>query len=96
VLRLLGVSTAALLLFVVLQALYSASLAALLSAGLYGLAQSGLNHLFAQMPGEYASHLLLRHYTLALVAVLGVSAVAAACGGWRVARIQASEGIRDV
>ena len=96
VLRLLGVSTAALLLFVVLQALYSAALAALLSAGLYGLAQSGLNYLFAQLPGEYASHLLPRHYTLALVAVLGVSAVAAACGGWRVARIQACEGIRDV
>ena len=96
VLRLLGFSTAALLLFVVLQALYSAGLAALLSAGLYGLAQSGLNHLFVQVPGEYASHLLARHYALALAAVLGVSAVAAACGGWRVARIQACEGIRDV
>jgi putative ABC transport system permease protein len=48
------------------------------------------------MPGEYASHLLVRHYALALVAVLGVSAVAAACGGWRVARIQACEGLRDV
>jgi putative ABC transport system permease protein len=96
VLRLLGFSTAALLLFVVLQALYSAGLAALLSAGLYGLAQSGLNHLFAQAPGEYASHLLVHHYAWALVAVLGVSVVAAACGGWRVARIQAFEGIRDV
>jgi putative ABC transport system permease protein len=96
VLRLLGFSTAALLLFVVLQALYSAGLAALLSAGLYSLAQAGLNHLFAQAPGEYASHLLARHYVWALVAVLGVSVVAAACGGWRVARIQAFEGIRDV
>ncbi|TFF07280.1 ABC transporter permease [Pseudomonas sp. BCA14] len=96
VLRLLGFSTAGLLLFVVVQALYSASAAALLSAGLYGLAEAGLNKLFAQVPGEYASHLLARHYGLALVAVLGVSAVAAACGGWRVARIQASEGIRDV
>ncbi|RON08097.1 hypothetical protein BK659_16170 [Pseudomonas brassicacearum] len=96
VLRLLGFSTAALLLFVVIQALYSAGFAALLSAGLYGLAQSGLNHLFVQMPGEYASHLLARHYALALAAVFGVSAVAAVCGGWRVARIQACEGIRDV
>ncbi|AZE97371.1 ABC-type antimicrobial peptide transport system, permease component [Pseudomonas orientalis] len=96
VLRLLGFSTAALLLFVVLQALYSASVAAVLSAGLYGLAEAGLNRLFVQVPGEYASHLLARHYGLALAAVLGVSAVAAACGGWRVARIQASEGIRDV
>lgn len=96
VLRLLGFSTGALLLFVVLQALYSAGFAAVLSALLYAFAQTGLNQLFMQVPGEYASHLLARHYALALVAVLGVSAVAAACGGWRVARIQASEGIRDV
>ncbi len=96
VLRLLGFSTAGLLLFVVLQALYSAGFAAALSGLLYGLAESGLNQLFVQVPGEYASHLLARHYGLALAAVLGVSAVAAACGGWREARIQASEGIRDV
>ncbi|XCY74524.1 ABC transporter permease [Pseudomonas sp. CBR-F] len=96
VLRLLGFSTAGLLLFVVLQALYSAGFAAALSGLLYGLAESGLNQLFVQVPGEYASHLLARHYGLALAAVLGVSAVAAACGGWRVACIQASEGIRDV
>ncbi len=96
VLRLLGFSTGALLLFVVMQALYSAGFAAVLSAGLYALAEAGLNQLFVQVPGEHASHLLSRHYALALVAVLGVSAVAAACGGWRVARIQASEGIRDV
>ena len=96
VLRLLGFSTAALLLFVVMQALYSAGFAAVLSAGLYGLAEAGLNRLFVQVSGEYASHLLARHYGLALVAVLGVSAVAALCGGCRVARIQASEGIRDV
>lgn len=96
VLRLLGFSTGALLLFVVLQALYSAGFAAVFSAGLYGLAEAGLNQLFVQVPGEHASHLLAHHYGLALVAVLGVSAVAAACGGWRVARIQASEGIRDV
>ncbi|AZE75697.1 ABC-type antimicrobial peptide transport system, permease component [Pseudomonas synxantha] len=96
VLRLLGFSTGALLLFVLLQALYSAGFAAVLSGGLYGLAEAALNKLFVQVPGEYASHLLARHYGLAVLAVLGVSAVAAACGGWRVARIQASEGIRDV
>jgi putative ABC transport system permease protein len=96
VLRLLGFSTGALLLFVTLQALYSAGFAAVLSGLLYGVAESGLNHLFMQMPGEYASHLLPRHYALALSAALGVSAVAAAFGGWRVARIEACEGIRDV
>ncbi|MDF2395174.1 ABC transporter permease [Pseudomonas sp. 3MA1] len=96
VLRLLGFSTGALLLFVVAQALYSAGLAALLSGALYGLAQAGLNHLFMQVPGEYASHLLPAHYGLALLATLGVSTLAAALGGWRVSRIEACEGIRDV
>lgn len=96
VLRLLGFSTGALLLFVVLQALYSGAIAALLGAGLYGLAEQGLNRLFGQVAGEYASHLLPRHYVFALLAVLGASAFAAALGGWRVARIEASEGIRDV
>ncbi|WEK09826.1 MAG: ABC transporter permease [Candidatus Pseudomonas colombiensis] len=96
VLRLLGFSTGALLLFVVVQALYSAGFAALLSGLLYALAESGLNHLFMQVPGEYASHLLPVHYALALFAALGVSTLAAALGGWRVSRIEASEGIRDV
>jgi putative ABC transport system permease protein len=96
VLRLLGFSTGALLLFVVLQALYSGVLAVLISVLLYSVAESGLNHLFVQVPGEHASHLLLRHYVIALSGVLGASVLAAALGGWRVARIEASEGIRDV
>jgi putative ABC transport system permease protein len=96
VLRLLGFTTAALLLFVVMQALYSAVLAALLAGWLYALAQTGLNHLFMGTANEYASHLLAVHYFIAFVAVLGASASAAALGGWRVTRIEASEGIRDV
>ncbi|UVM55675.1 ABC transporter permease [Pseudomonas sp. B21-012] len=96
VLRLLGFSTVALLAFVVLQALYSGVFAAVIGAALYALAESGLNQLFMQMPGEYASHLLPSHYLVALLAVLLASAAAAALGGWRVARIDACEGIRDV
>lgn len=96
VLRLLGLGTAALLLFVVLQALYSGALAALLGGLLYALAERGLNHLFMQVPGEYASRLLPVHYLVALAGVLLASAGAAALGGWRVARIDASQGIRDV
>ncbi|HEY0288392.1 MAG TPA: ABC transporter permease [Pseudomonas sp.] len=96
VLRLLGLSTGSLLLFVVLQALYSGLLAVALSAALYGLAERGLNHLFVQTPGEYASHLLLRHYGVVLFAVVSASALAAALGGWRVAGIDASKGIRHV
>ena len=96
VLRLLGLSTGALLLFVVLQATYSAALASLLAAALYGVAETGLNHLFEPQIGEYASHLLPVHYLVALLAVLMASVSAAALGGLRVARIEASEGIRDV
>ena len=48
VLRLLGFSTAALLLFVLLQALYSAGFAAVLSVGLYGLAEAALNKLLCR------------------------------------------------
>jgi putative ABC transport system permease protein len=96
VLRLIGFTTGTLLLFVVLQALYSGVLATIISFVLYGLAERGLNHLFVQAPGEYASHLLIRHYGAALLAVLGASATAAALGGWRLARIEASEGMRDV
>ena len=96
VLRLLGFSTGELLVIVVLQALYSGLFALALSFALYALAEIGLNQLFMQRPGEYASHLLLLHYCVALLAVLGASAIAAALGGWRVAQIQAGEGIRDV
>lgn len=96
VLRLLGFSTSSLLLFVVLQALYSGLLAVLLSVVLYGLAERGINLLFVQMPGEYASRLLPYHYGVVLLAVLCASALAAALGGWRVAGIEASDGIRHV
>ncbi|MDO7901464.1 FtsX-like permease family protein [Pseudomonas sp. K1(2024)] len=96
VLRLLGLGTAALLLFVVLQALYSGLLAVLLATLLYLLAEQGLNRLFMQVPGEYAAHLLPMHYLVALLAVLSASTAAAVLGGWRVARIDASQGIRDV
>jgi putative ABC transport system permease protein len=96
VLRLLGFSTGSLLLFVVLQSLYSGVLATVVSVGLYGLAEQGINTLFVQTPGEYASHLLTRHYCVAAFAVLSASVLAAALGGWRVSRIEASEGIRDV
>lgn len=96
VLRLLGLGSGALLFFVILQALYSGLFASVLSALLYRLAEGGINHLFVQVPGDYASRLLPEHYLVALAAVLLASALAAALGGRRVARIDASQGIRDV
>ncbi|MDR2308842.1 MAG: hypothetical protein LBE53_16815 [Paucimonas sp.] len=96
VLRLLGFGSAALLLFVICQALYSAVLAGAVAGLLYLLAEQGLNRLFMQVPGEYASHLLPVHYLVALCVVLLASTAAAALGGWRVARVDPCQGIRDV
>lgn len=96
VLRLLGFSSTALVAFVVLQALYTGVFSLLLAWMLYGVAEVGLNRLFQQTPGEYACRLLPGHYLLALLATLLCSSLAAASGGWRAARIEASEGLRDV
>ncbi|MNO94387.1 FtsX-like permease family protein [compost metagenome] len=96
VLRLLGFSTAALIAFVVLQSLYTGVLGVLLASALYGVAQMGLNRLFETGAGEYACRLLVNHYLTAMVATLLCCALASASGGWRAARIEASEGLRDV
>ena len=96
VLRLVGFGTAALLGFVVLQALYSSVFAALLAGLLYRLAQGGLNQLFVTQPGEYAAQLLPAHYLIAVLAVLAASLLAALLGGWRTSRIDAAQGVRDV
>lgn len=96
VLRLLGFPTFGLVLFVVLQALYTGLIALVLAGLLYLAAESGLNQLFQSAEGEQACRLELSHYLLALLATLGCSALAAASGGWRAARIEASEGLRDV
>lgn len=96
VLRLLGFSSSALVAFVVLQALYTGLLSTVLAWTLYAGAEFGLNRLFQQSPGEYACRLLAGHYLLALLVTLSCSSLAAASGGWRAARIEASEGLRDV
>ncbi|MNL72047.1 hypothetical protein D3C87_1972930 [compost metagenome] len=56
----------------------------------------GLNRLFETGAGEYACRLLFNHYLTAMVATLLCCALASASGGWRAARIEASEGLRDV
>lgn len=96
VLRLIGFPTAALLAFVSLQALYTGLISLLLGGALYLAAESLLNHLFMQQAGEYACRLEWHQYLLAASATLGFSLLAAAAGGWRAARIEASEGLRDV
>jgi len=92
VLRLLGFKTLSLLAFVVCQALYGALCAAAVAALVYALGATLLNRIFNQL----ASHLLPDHLAIAMLAVVLVSLLAATAGGWRVTRLQAAEGIRDV
>lgn len=96
VLRLLGFPTSALLLLVMLQAAYTALFSLLLAGLLYLVVETGLNRMFVQTAGDYACRLLWTHFLLAALATLGCSLLAAAAGGWRAARIEASEGLRDV
>ncbi|WP_455921754.1 ABC transporter permease [Pseudomonas putida] len=92
VLRLLGFKTVALLAFVVCQALYGALCAAAVAALVYALGATLLNRIFNQL----ASHLLPGHLAIAVLTIVLVSLLAATAGGWRVTRLQAAEGIRDV
>lgn len=96
VLRLLGFSTGSLLALVMLQAAYTALFSLIIGGLLYLMVETGLNRLFVQTAGEYACRLLFSHFLLAALVTLGCSLLAAAAGGWRAARIEASEGLRDV
>lgn len=96
VLRLLGFPAAALVAFVVVQALYTGIASLVLSLLLYAIAASGLNLLFQSASGEYACRLLFSHYLLAALATLLCCVLAAAAGGRRAAYLEASEGLRHV
>ncbi|ALS13347.1 type IV secretion associated ABC transporter permease TagS [Pseudomonas aeruginosa] len=96
VLRLLGFPTAALVGFVMFLALFSAVFGLFLAGLLYAATAGALNHLFDNQSGEFVCRLLPSHYLTALLATLLCSVLAAASGGWRAARIEAAEGLRDV
>ncbi len=96
VLRLLGFPTAALVGFVMLLALFSAVFGLFLAGLLYAATAGALNHLFDNQSGEFVCRLLPSHYLTALLTTLLCSVLAAASGGWRAARIEAAEGLRDV
>lgn len=96
VLRLLGLPSSGLMAFVVLQAFYTGALALALSFLLYGTAALGLNLLFQAAADEYACRLLFTHFLSATLATLSCCILAAAVGGWRAARLEASQGLRHV
>jgi len=98
VLRLVGFRTGDIVWFPVIQAFYTGLLGWALAAGIYYGAAYAINHMLAaQMPsGELVCLLLPQHYLLALGLTVGAAVFAAALAGWRSARIEPSEGLREI
>ncbi|MCP5373983.1 MAG: FtsX-like permease family protein [Hyphomicrobiales bacterium] len=98
VLRLLGLPTAAITLFPVLQASFTAVLGGALSGMVY-LGVAGLiNRLFASSldKGELACRLLSGHFAAGLVLTVACAVAASALAGYRASQIEPAEGTRNV
>jgi putative ABC transport system permease protein len=98
IVRLIGFPTASLILFPVAQAVLVAVLGALAALAIYLPVATALNSWFAAnlSPGESICRLLPVHVVIALAATLLGAAASAAWAGWRAARIEPAEGLRDV
>ena len=98
IVRLIGFPTASLVLFPVAQAALVALLGAAAAGLVYLPVSWALNGWFAEslQPGESICRLLPQHALVALAATLLGSVLAAAWAGWRAARMEPAEGIRDV
>ena len=98
IVRLIGFPTLSLVLFPVAQAVLVAVLGALAALVVYLPVAGALNGWFAEslQPGESICRLLPIHVSIALTATLLGAAAAAAWAGWRAARIEPAEGLRDV
>ncbi|WP_300775031.1 FtsX-like permease family protein, partial [uncultured Desulfovibrio sp.] len=97
-LRLMGFSTGALLLFPLAQSLLTALLGTALAGGIFLLAAQAVDHLFAgSLSGlESVCRLLPEHFAAALLIVAGLSLLATIGPALRAGRIEPSEVIREV
>ena len=98
VLRLVGFRTGDIMWFPITQALYTAVLGWLLATGIYFAAAYAINNMLADQlaAGQQVCRLLPRHFAMALVLTVGAAVIAAALAGWRSARIEPSDGLREV
>lgn len=98
VLRLVGLSTGDIVLFPMLQALYTAVIGWGLATGIFFGVSEAINHLFGdQLQGTQTLCLLLpEHILIALGLTAGCALLAAFVGGVRASRIEPSEGLRDL
>ncbi len=98
VVRLIGFPTRSLILFPVAQAVLVALLGAAAALAVYLPVATALNTWFADslQNDESICRLLPTHLLIALAATLLGAAGSAAWAGWRAARIEPAEGLRDV
>ncbi len=98
VLRLVGFRTGDIMWFPMIQALYTAIFGWGLAASIFQAASIAINDMLAsQMEvGQHVCKLQPEHYLIALGLTVGSSVLAAALAGLRSARIEPSEGLREI
>ncbi len=98
ILRLMGFQGGKIVLFPVLQSLYTGLLGWLLAVLMYLLAEQSINRLLAPSLGidQVICYLLPQHFFWALALTLAVAATAAVLGGIRASSIEPSDGLRDL
>jgi len=98
VLRLVGFRTGQIIWFPVIQAAFTALLGWALAVAIYLAAGSAINRMMAEQmeAGQQVCVLLPQHYLIALGLTLGASVLSAALAGFRAARIEPSEGMREI
>jgi putative ABC transport system permease protein len=98
VLRLVGFRTVDIVWFPMVQALFTAILGWTLAAGIYHVTAWVINDMMAAQveTGQQVCRLLPFHYAIALALTCGAAVVAAGLAGLRSARIEPSEGLREL
>ena len=98
VLRLVGFHTGEIILFPVVQGLYTAVLGWALACGIYAVAAWSINFMLAPQleTAQKICRLLPEHYAIALGITVGASMLAAILAGIRAARVEPSEGLREI
>jgi putative ABC transport system permease protein len=98
VLRLVGFRTGDIVWFPMVQALYTAVLGWVLAVCLSFATAMVINNMMAEQvdPGQQVCRLLLSHYGIALALTCGAAIIAAGLAGLRAARVEPSEGLREL
>ncbi len=98
VLRLVGFRTGDIVWFPLVQSLYTALLGWALAVAIYRAAAWGINLMLAPQldAAQQVCRLLPEHYAVALGLTLGASVLAAILAGLRAARVEPSEGLREL